>query len=303
MASAEYTSDVQISLAQLQKSNPESLEVFGDWKTNLSHLHDVFVSNSQNPFSHVVIENFLAPAIAEMVASVFPSPEQSIWHVYHNPLEKKLSCNTLSILPTEIVQILHAANTPDFVNIVRQISGIPDLEADPYLHGGGIHSHTRGGKLDVHLDYSIHPRLEGKERRLNLILYLNKGWTSAFGGEIQFWNKELTECVTKVLPTFNRAVLFQTSDLSYHGLPDPVACPKGICRNSIATYYLSPVRQSATLRLKAQYFPRPFEPPSSLLDKLRQIRPHRRITETDLPANWESINLAGNFPQSNTNQF
>ena len=61
------------------------------------------------------------------------------------------------------------------------ITGISDLESDPYLHGAGLHAYPHNGKLDVHLDYSIHP-VSGKERRVNLIIYLNKDWRDDYGG-------------------------------------------------------------------------------------------------------------------------
>jgi hypothetical protein len=152
---------------------------------------------------------------------------------------------------------------------------------DPYLHGGGIHSHPNGGKLDMHLDYSIHP-ISKKERRLNLILYLNKEWDKSYGGELQMWNDDMSECIQKVFPKFNRALLFQTSDLSYHGIPDKINCPNHLARNSIAIYYVSEPRENVILRKKAQFVKRPFEENSEGMEKLRKIRVDRLITNKDI---------------------
>jgi Rps23 Pro-64 3,4-dihydroxylase Tpa1-like proline 4-hydroxylase len=53
---------------------------------------------------------------------------------------------------------------------------------------GGLHTHARGGKLNVHLDYDIHPKLE-LQRYLNLIIYLTPGWKPEWGGGLGMWGR------------------------------------------------------------------------------------------------------------------
>jgi len=36
---------------------------------------------------------------------------------------------------------------------------------------------------------------------------------------------------------FNRCVIFNTTDFSFHGHPDPLTCPEGRTRKSLAMYY------------------------------------------------------------------
>jgi hypothetical protein len=43
----------------------------------------------------------------------------------------------------------------------------------------------------------------------------------------------------KILPIFNRMVIFSTTDFSYHGHPEPLTCPEGWTRKSLALYYYS----------------------------------------------------------------
>lgn len=43
--------------------------------------------------------------------------------------------------------------------------------------------------------------------------------------------------VVTVEPVFNRAVIFATSDTSFHGHPEPMKLPEGVYRRSIAMYY------------------------------------------------------------------
>jgi len=47
----------------------------------------------------------------------------------------------------------------------------------------------------------------------------------------------MRRCVQRFLPVFNRTVVFSTTDFSFHGHPDPLTCPKGWSRKSIAMYY------------------------------------------------------------------
>ena len=47
----------------------------------------------------------------------------------------------------------------------------------------------------------------------------------------------MTRCEQKILPVFNRTVVFSTTDFSYHGHPTPLACPEGRSRKSVSFYY------------------------------------------------------------------
>lgn len=255
-------------------------QILGPWYNESNKFQEIF--NSAKPFPHVVIDNFLDSKVAEECITNFPSADSDIWHRYQNPIEIKLTCNNLKLIPEQLRNVLEQLNSQEFADIASQISGIDNLLPDPHLHGGGLHMHAPGGKLDMHLDYSINP-LSGKERRLNLILYMNKNWKDEYGGHLELWdNKDgkLSECVTKVSPIFNRGVLFRVSDISYHGLPDPIQGP--LSRKSIATYYLTEPREGVEFRPKAVFFPRPWEPKNDFMDKLRQIRAKRLITQEDL---------------------
>ena len=58
------------------------------------------------------------------------------------------------------------------------LTGVGGLVPDPHLHGGGQHQIRPGGKLAIHADFNRHPKLN-LDRRLNLLLYLNRGWRSS----------------------------------------------------------------------------------------------------------------------------
>lgn len=260
---------------------------FGDWCRNPEKLESEF--QSALPYSHVVIDNFFNEKVAQECMNVFPDKTDSCWSKYNNPIERKLACNNIKLIPSAIQDILYVLNTQEFVEKVMKITGIQNLEIDPYLHGGGIHSHPDEGHLDMHLDYSIHP-VSKKERRLNLIIYLNQEWEEIYGGDLQMWDKNMKKCIKSIYPKYNRAILFQTSDLSYHGIPNGIHCPKHLSRNSIAVYYVSEPRLNVMHRPKAKYVGLPNEKNAEALNKLRKIREKRLVTKEDI----ENIGLTQN---------
>tara|TARA_B100001063_G_scaffold196376_1_gene188323 strand:+ start:291 stop:740 length:450 start_codon:yes stop_codon:yes gene_type:complete len=114
------------------------------------------------------------------------------------------------------------------------------------------------GKLNPHLDYSLHPKLKLK-RKLNIIIFLSKGWKKSWGGETQFYNHDPKlnspkKLFNEVTPKFNRAILFDTSLKSWHGVKK-VICPKNISRKTLAVYYLTNPSKNTSKRKKALYKP------------------------------------------------
>lgn len=226
---------------------------------------------TNGPFPHIVIDNFLTPDVASALFEAFPDHQEEFWNVYANPLENKLTCNDWSIMPGPIGETLKVLNGPGFCDELTALTGIEDLVGDDGLHGGGMHCIKTGGKLDVHIDYRLHPTL-GLERRLNLIVYLNKDWKSAYGGELELWSEDMTRCEQRIAPRFNRAVIFATDDTSYHGHPDPLRCPSDTSRKSIALYYLTPPRDGATERYRALFVARPQDDHSPEIEEFRKLR-------------------------------
>ena len=211
--------------------------------------------NAAAPFSHVVIDDFFEPEVAEALEADIPTFDDPSWMHYSNPIEEKRALNHWDRFPAVTYRVFNHLNH-GFVRALRVLTGIEGLSSDVGLNGGGWHLHARGGKLNVHLDYSIHPKL-GLERRLNLIVYLTKGWDPAWGGALGLWSQgadaQGPETLVKSIDClFNRAVIFDTTN-SWHGLPEPITCPPGVYRKSIATYYLTPPRESAADRGKALF--------------------------------------------------
>ena len=206
----------------------------------------------------IIIDDFFNTDTIDELVSKFPDPNdsKSLWFEYNNPLEKKFALDDIRKMPDIYAKVIHTLNSESFCKMIEELSGIKKLYSDPYLHGGGLHCSKKHGKLDLHVDYSIHPKLF-LERRLNMIIYLTPEWKYEWNGQLEFWNKDLTVCENKILPKLNRAVIFLTNDESVHGFPHPLECPENTSRNSLALYYISDLREETNERYRAKFFKHP----------------------------------------------
>ena len=190
------------------------------------------------PFPHVVFDDFFDPALLDEVLSEFPQPGAIKWQRFDNEREIKLASNSESAFGPRTRLFLYHLNSITFLEFLGRVTGIANLIPDPCFDGGGLHQIVRGGKLGIHADFNKHPRY-GLDRRLNLLLYLNKDWRQEYGGHLELWNRDMTHCEARILPVFNRVMVFGTTDFTYHGHPDPLQCPEGVTRKSLALYYFS----------------------------------------------------------------
>jgi len=190
------------------------------------------------PFPHIVIDNFIRPEILEAVLAEFLHSDPTMWMEMTDKYQKKFATNKPSELGEQTRNLIHFLNSREIVNFIEVLTGINGLIPDPHLAGGGLHELRRGGFLNVHADFNWHNKLR-LDRRLNLLLYLNKDWLPEYGGNLELWDKKMEHCVKEYEPVFNRCVIFSTTDTSYHGNPNPVNCPENRSRRSIALYYYS----------------------------------------------------------------
>jgi hypothetical protein len=190
------------------------------------------------PFPHVVLDNFFDPVLLDQIGSEFPKPNEINWQRFDNAREIKLGSSADSSFGPMTRLFLYHLNSMTFLEFLTGVTGIANLISDPGFEGGGLHQIERGGKLGIHSDFNRHKRY-GLDRRLNLLLYLNKNWREEYGGHLELWNRDMSRCEAKILPLFNRMVVFGTTDFTYHGHPDPLRCPEGMTRRSLALYYYS----------------------------------------------------------------
>jgi Rps23 Pro-64 3,4-dihydroxylase Tpa1-like proline 4-hydroxylase len=202
-----------------------------------------------DPFPHAIVDDFLRPQAVEAIARDFPLPSSyRHWDRYAAAgFEMKLASADETRLPATIVRALHEFNSGPFVRFLETLTGIEGLLPDPHLLGGGVHLVGAGGHLGVHADFNWHPGLRA-HRRINVLLYLNRDWPPAWGGELELWSTDAGHCVRRIAPIFNRAVIFNTRSDTFHGHPAPLACPEGEYRRSLALYYYSADRPAEEKR-------------------------------------------------------
>lgn len=189
-------------------------------------------------FPHFCIDNFLEEAFANEVRDSFPSyaDAEKTGRVFSTVNEKrKVQITDSSLFPPAIYKLHELLASDAFVAAMSEMTGIPNLIADPELSGGGIHETNSGGHLDVHIDFNYNPKTQ-LHRRLNILVYFNKDWPEEYGGVLDLWDKDVKKCLGRFNPLFNRAAGFLTSELSWHGVT-PITCPPDQMRRSFAVYY------------------------------------------------------------------
>jgi hypothetical protein len=193
----------------------------------------------EEPYKHIVIDNFLDIDFAQACLESFPGLNDSSWeHANDEDIEVKYRTTWKSEfdIPENILDAVRILNSALILNAMSERIGINKLIPDPYFTGGGLNVTCKGGLLDVHVDGNYHDAT-GLNRRLNAILYLNHDWQESWGGEFGIYNSDGTVCLKKVSPIFNRLVIFDSHDFSFHGLPDPINFPDNNSRKSIILYY------------------------------------------------------------------
>lgn len=268
---------------------------FGNWTSNIEEIGEKYKNGI--PFEHVIINDFLNSVLAEEISELYPK-DLTDYHFYNNPIEVKYAFDDMDKLDHKIRRIFYLLSSKVMEELFSQISGIK-MEHDPYLHGAGLHVHPRNGRLGIHSDYEIHP-YSGKQRNLNIILYLSKNWDESWGGASELWNSDASKLIVKSKVKFNTAIIFKTNEISWHGVSEKIKCPEGVFRKSFAYYYVSDKsdethenrvgNDGSGYRKKATFVARPDENNKELLESFLQIRPLRRITDSDIKENWPDWN-------------
>lgn len=231
------------------------------------------------PVDHIVIDNFLPEKVASTLSEEFSDYESDNWHIYSNAIEEKRTCNIWNMFKKETYNYFRVVFSATVNQAMSEKFKI-EIEPDFGLHGGGQHIHSKMGNLNPHLDYSIHPKI-GLERRLNAIYYLTGEYEEEDGGHFGLWENNSPNEPGKLLkeyaPIFNRLVLFNTSQNSWHGLSRVYKPKANRLRKSLASYYISNPREDSLTNTRALFAPRAEQlGDNSVLEQI-----NRRASEED----------------------
>ncbi len=218
---------------------------------------------ANQPFPHLVVDDFLPPAVLDEILQEWPDFASTDWTTYDNSRELKHVCSQLGLLGPTTQAVLQAFNSSAFVRFLQVLTGIVPLLVDPHFQAAGVFDVQPGGFLDLHTDFTECPHSfdesewvsgfwdhyaggTGLARRVNVLLYLNRDWKEENGGALEFWSSSPFERATSILPVFNRLAIFSTLPDAVHGHPQPVSLPAGQSRKCLSTYYYTkerPIRE------------------------------------------------------------
>jgi len=236
-------------------------------------IRNKFVNNQ--PFKHVVIEDFFTPDFCQAILDDFPDFDEKLATNENGDIGRKAVHEHVSDISPVYKKLDKMVKSQEFLNLVEKFTGIKGLLYDPHYFGGGTHNNLDGQDLDPHVDFTHHP-ISGHHRRMNLIVYLNKEWKKEWGGNIELHkNPRLDPAVDEIIsvePLFNRAVLFETNNLSWHGFPR-INLPedkKNLSRKSFALYYYTDnrdevVKPHSTIYVE-RHLPERIKPGTTLSD-------------------------------------
>ena len=221
------------------------------------------------PFPHIAIDGLFNVEVLRQVVAESPPIHSELWRVWgsgadidlEQPSSMKRGISEEALMGPITRGFLHGLNSATFLRFLERLSGISGLIPDPSFGGGGLHCTGRGARLLVHVDSDRHPLGNPFNQMINLILYLNHNWEESWGGHLELWSRDGKQRVQRIAPLFNRVVIFQSGTSSYHGHPQPLACPPERWRLSIATYYYVINREKSQdysgFRSKVQWLPTP----------------------------------------------
>jgi Rps23 Pro-64 3,4-dihydroxylase Tpa1-like proline 4-hydroxylase len=205
---------------------------------------------SKEPFKYVVFEEFFPPKVAEEIYQNYPKIENDKWDGTTYLDQKNKFQKTIFEEDSMMDTVFKELNSQEFLNWLQDLTEMEDeILGDEDLFGGGLHQSIKGAFLNVHVDYNMHPKTRF-HRRLNVLVYMNKDWKEEYEGHLELWDLSSDKngkMLGKYAPIFNRCVIFETNEISFHGHPTPLNTPENINRKSIATYYYTKTRPASEI--------------------------------------------------------
>jgi len=200
-------------------------------------------NDPSKPFRYLVYDNFFHPEKAELILENYPNViDKGQWDgTTYIHQKNKFTKTKFDESEHVLQQVFNEMNDPDFLTMLSEFTGIDTLLGDEDLFGGGLHQSLKGAFLNVHVDFNLHEKTK-YHRRMNAIVYMNKNWKEEYNGYLELWDMRTKTMIANVAPVFNRLVIFETNEVSYHGHPKPLNTPSDISRKSLAVYYYTKER-------------------------------------------------------------
>ena len=207
--------------------------------------------NAGAPVPYTLIDNFLPEDLFKTLSFEVDFLQESDWTVFSNGTSYRKECRNFTTTP-RIQSMAYSFQGSTFLKWIEQLTGIDKLVADPHYRGGGITRVSRGNRLGLHNDFNWNEQIR-LTRRTNLILYMNPEWDASWGGELEFWDFDQTECLVKIEPKPNRLAIWNYDERLVHGHPHPLMCPENVDRQNFIQFYYSSNATHETDPHKSQF--------------------------------------------------
>ena len=186
-----------------------------------------------SPWPHVVLDDLIDPALiaAAEREELEPSLNLEVDRSY-----RKVKAESPEANGAAATKILESIGSTGFVTFLEELTGVSGLIPDPTHYWAGLHVNPPGAFQAIHRDFRVHP-ITGLFHRVNILIYLNSDWKSEYGGELELWKSDKTACGRQVAPVAGKSVIFEAGPLAFHGIPEPIRCPTGRARLSLAAIY------------------------------------------------------------------
>ena len=190
-----------------------------------------------SPVPYTIIDNFLPDELFNTLSFEVDFLQESDWTVFSNGTSYRKECRNFTSTP-RIQSMAYSFQGSVFLNWIEKLTGIEKLVGDPHYRGGGITRVSSGNSLGLHNDFNWNEQLR-LTRRVNIILYMNSEWDDSWGGELEFWDFDKTECLVKIAPKPNRLAIWNYDERLIHGHPNPLTCPESVARQNFIQFYYS----------------------------------------------------------------
>lgn len=204
---------------------------------NLSYPTDKLINPhlSAVPVPYTVIDNFLPDDIFNEIVRDLKNIPLEKYTVFETGDNFRKECRNFVDAP--LLQTLsNSFQSSVFIRWLEKITGIEKLIPDPHLRGGGLARIPTGNKLGLHTDFNWNDQLQ-VNRKVNLILYLTPDWQTSWDGDLEFWNKENTECISRIEPKANRLAFWNYESWLVHGHSNKLLTPDDISRDNLIHFY------------------------------------------------------------------
>jgi hypothetical protein len=215
------------------------------------------MTKHEDPFPHWTWDEFpamvgISPALVASESLAHRANHRGEWVHYANDCERnKSACNKVYGIGPATKRLYERLRSPFVVAHLSAVTGVRPLEADPTLHGAGIHALDGGGWLNPHVDYAAHPVRPEYERRVNLLVFLTDSDPKE-GGAFELWDSGGFQCVKRIYPRAGSAVAWCPGDTEFHATQR--LADNAFPRLTAAAYFLAPIRPTA-VRRRALFVP------------------------------------------------